>query len=284
MYELLHEQYENAPGPTTDLPLYASAGMYMEPNGYAEQAKYVEEAGFFGYKYRPGIGPAEDKRTIDLVTDAVEETEVMLDAHTWWKLEDAYGDDVVDDIVRYAADAGAYWIEEPVEPDDYDGYRRLAETGAPLAGGESKLSPEGLLDLGQTGAVDFLQGDVRHHRGFKGCHEAIEFCRGRATEFVPHNFGTWIGLMANAHLVAAGPDVELVEYPVFENDPVVDASGDPGMYPFDLAFDLIKGEPPVENGQLTVGNEPGLGIEVNLDAIGEYPYTEGAWTTFEYDH
>lgn len=283
VYELLTAQYEDAPEPTTDLPLYASTGMYMEPEGFAEQAGYVDEAGFFGYKYRPGIGPEADKRAIDLITDAVDDAEVMLDAHTWWKLEDSYGDDTVDEIVTYAAEKGAYWIEEPVEPDDYDGYQRLAATGAPLAGGESELSPEGLLELGRTGAVDFLQGDVRHHRGFTGCHDAIEFCRGRDVEFVPHNFGTWIGLLANAHLVAAGPEVQLVEYPIFENDPLVDSSGDPGMYPFDLAFDLVKGQPPVEDGRLTVPDEPGLGFEVDLDVLDEYSHTEGPWTTFEYD-
>jgi L-alanine-DL-glutamate epimerase-like enolase superfamily enzyme len=283
VYDLLVDEFDDAPAPTTDLPLYASAGMYMDPEGYAEQARYVEEAGFMGYKYRPGIGPEADRRTIDLVTDAVTETEVMLDAHTWWKLRDPYGDGVIDDLVAHAGDRGAYWVEEPVAPDDYAGYEQLAETGTPLAGGESEPSPDGLVALGETGAVSFLQGDVRHHRGFTGCARVIDFCRGRDVEFVPHNFGTWLGLLANAHLVAAGPEVELVEYPVFENDPLVDASGDPGMYPFDLAFDLVVGEPPVEDGRLTVPDAPGLGVEVNLDVVEQYPYREGPWTEFEYD-
>lgn len=283
VYELLHDQYEEPPEPTIDLPLYASSGMYMDPEGFAKQAGYVEEAGFFGYKYRPGIGPDEDRRTIDLVSEALGETEMMLDSHTWWKLEDDYSDDTVDDIVAYADENGAYWIEEPVGPDDYEGYKRLASTGAALAGGESEESPEGLLELGKTDAVSFLQGDVRHHRGFTGCHQAIEFCRGKDVEFVPHNFGTWLGLLANAHLVAAAPEVELVEYPIFENDPLVDASGDPGMYPFDLAFDIVKGQPPVKNGRLSVPDDPGLGIEVDLNAIEEYSFIEGPWTEFHYD-
>lgn len=283
VYELLVEEYEDAPEPTTDLPLYASAGMYMEPEEYAEQAFLVEEADFMGYKYRPGIGPDADCRTIDLVVDAVEETEVMLDAHTWWKLEDAYTEAQVDEIVAHAAECGAYWVEEPVAPDDYDGYRRLTETDAAIAGGESEPGPDGLLALGRTGAVDYLQGDVRHHRGFTGCTRAIEFCWGRDVEFVPHNFGTWIGLMANAHLVAAGPELDLLEYPIFEDDPLIDASGDPGMYPFDLAFDLIEGEPPVEDGRLAVPDAPGLGIEVDLGIVEEYPFIEGPWTEFHYD-
>ncbi|WP_276256846.1 mandelate racemase/muconate lactonizing enzyme family protein [Halomontanus rarus] len=283
VYELLVDEFEDAPAPTTDLPLYASAGMYMEPEGYAAQAELVEEAGFMGYKYRPGIGPDADRRTIDLVTETLETTEVMLDCHTWWKLRDAYGPEVVEDIVSYAAEKGAYWVEEPVAPDDYDGYRRLAETDAPLAGGESEESPEGLVALAETGAVSYLQGDVRHHHGFTGCLGAIEYCRGRDVEFVPHNFGTWIGLLANAHLVAAAPEVELVEYPIFENDPLVDAAGDPGMYPFELAFDLVDGTPPVEDGRLAVPDAPGLGIEVDLDVLEEYPFQEGPWTEFHYD-
>ncbi|MFB6119921.1 MAG: mandelate racemase/muconate lactonizing enzyme family protein [Halobacteriaceae archaeon] len=284
VYELLREEFDDAPEATTDLPLYASAGMYMDPEGFAEQAAIVEEEGFFGYKYRPGIGPDADKRTIDLVAEALDETAMMLDAHTWWKLEDAYDDAEIQSIVQYAAEQGAYWVEEPVAPDDYEGYEWLAETtDAPLAGGESEETPEGLLELGRTGAVDFLQGDVRHHRGFTGCVPAVEFCRGRDVEFVPHNFGTWIGLLANAHLVAAAPDVDLVEYPVFENDPLIAADGDPGMYPFDAAFDLIEDEPAVENGRLAVPDDPGLGFEVNLDVVAEYPFEEGPWTEFHYE-
>ncbi|WP_049947941.1 mandelate racemase/muconate lactonizing enzyme family protein [Candidatus Halobonum tyrrellensis] len=283
IYELLCEEYDTEP--TREMPLYASAGMYMEPEGYAEQAETLEELGFFGYKYRPGIGPDGDERTVDLLAEATDGMEVMLDVHTWWKIRDGYDRETVRDIVSHAADRGCYWVEEPVAPDDRDGYRDLAGTGAPLAGGESEPTPEGLVELGETGAVDFLQGDVRHHHGYTGCRPAVEFCDGRDVEFVPHNFGTWVGLLANAHLVAAAPDVSLLEYPVFEDDPVLDAGDDPdpGMYPFDLAFDILDGEPSVEDGRLTVPDGPGLGIEVDLDVVDDYPFEEGPWTEFHYD-
>jgi len=282
VYELLAEEYGS--DPTTELPLYASAGMYMEPEGYVEQAEVIEELGFFGYKYRPGIGADADRRTVELLADALTECEVMLDVHTWWKLGESYGRDTVRDLVAHAGEQDAYWVEEPVEPDDHEGYVDLAATGTPLAGGESEETPEGLVELGETDAVDFLQGDVRHHEGFTGCRAAVEFCRGRDDiEFVPHNFGTWIGLAANAHLVAAAPESDLVEYPVFEADPVLDGEPDPGMYPFDLAFDLVEGEPAIEDGVLSVSDDPGLGIEVNLDVVEEYPFVEGPWTEFHYD-
>lgn len=72
-----------------------------------------------------------------------------------------------------------------------------------------------------------------------------------------------VGLVANARLVAVAPGTELVEYTLFENDPVIDADDDPGMYPFELTFDIIKDEPAITNGQLTVPDGPGLGVDVN---------------------
>lgn len=283
VYELLADEYGT--DPTTEIPLYASAGMYMEPEGYVQQAQLIEELGFTGYKYRPGIGPEGDRRTVELLTTTIDEMEVMLDVHTWWKIRDGYDSDVVSNLVSYAGAHDVYWVEEPVSPDDREGYVSLATTGAPLAGGESEDSPTGLLELAKTEAVSFLQGDVRHHEGFTGCRAAVEYCRGHDIEFVPHNFGTWIGLMANAQLVAAAPEVQLLEYPVFERDPLLTprVDGDPGMYPFDLAFDIIEGEPNVEDGVLTLSNRPGLGIEVNLDVISDYPFVEGPWTEFHYD-
>lgn len=283
IYELLAEEYGT--DPTTEMPLYASAGMYMEPEGYAEQAATIRDLGFFGYKYRPGIGPEGDRRTVELLSEAAGEMEVMLDVHTWWKIRDGYDRETVRDLVAFAGDHDCYWVEEPVSPDDHDGYVDLAGTGTPLAGGESEPTPEGLVALGETGGVDFLQGDVRHHCGYTGCRPAVEFCAGRDVEFVPHNFGTWVGLLANAHLVAAAPDVSLLEYPVFEDDPILDADGDadPGMYQFDLAFDIVEGQPDVEDGTLTLSDEPGLGLDVDFDVLDDYPFREGPWTEFHYD-
>lgn len=281
IYELLAEEFGS--DPTTEIPMYASAGMYMEPGGYAEQARALEASGFMGYKYRPGIGIDGDRETIDRLAETVDDMEFMLDTHTWWKLRDAYGEVAVSELVEYASEREAYWIEEPVEPDDRAGYIALSATGAPLAGGESEETSAGLIELGRTEAVDFLQGDVRHHEGYTGCVSVVEFCRGRDVEFVPHNFGTWLGLVANAHLVAAAPEVELLEYPVFERDPLLGTDVDAGMYPFDLAFDIITETPSVTDGVLTVPDGPGLGVEVDLDVIEEYPFIDGPWTEFRYD-
>ena len=54
------------------------------------------------------------------------------------------------------------------------------------------------------------------------------------------------------------------------------------MYPFELAFDIIEGEPTVDDGVFSVPEGPGLKIDVDLDAIEDYPFVDGPWTEFHY--
>jgi L-alanine-DL-glutamate epimerase-like enolase superfamily enzyme len=291
--ELLAEHFTTTSA--TSLPLYASGGMYMEADGYAKQAAVLDDLGFVGYKYRPGIGPAADRQILETLRETVE-MEIMIDAHTWWKMDErSYGADQVRSLVRHAGKHGAYWVEEPVAPENHEGYADLASLGTPLAGGESEESPEGLILLADTGAVDFLQGDVRHHRGFTGCKQVIKHCQGQDITYVPHNFGTWLGFVANAHLVAAAPDGNLLEYPIFKNDPALTAelagsnnrlrnvAYDPGMYPFKLAFEIINENLDLEDGELTVPDGPGLGVSINTDVFEAYPFVKGPWTEFNYN-
>lgn len=280
IYELLLDQNNVDVAPDLTLPLYASGGMYMPPEGYAEEAAGLAEYGFSGYKYRPGLGVKEDLQTIQLIREEVGETmDIMVDAHTWWKMGDkSYSFDQIQELISKFQEYDVYWIEEPVEPEAHNKYRKLrGATGAPLAGGESEESPRGLKQLADTEAVDFLQGDVRHHKGFTGCWEVVEYCDETDITFVPHHFGTQLGLAANAHLVAAAPGSELLEYPVFETD------YHPGMYPFPLANDILESPFDVEGGELTVPDGPGLGVDINRDVLDEYLYKEGAWTEFSYE-
>ena len=261
------------------LELYASAGMYMAPEGYAAQAQALGERGFSAYKYRPGIGPEEDERTIRLLREAVgDEMDLMVDAHTWWKLGDrSYGYEQVVELLDRFDTYDPFWIEEPVEPMAYDGYQRLAtDTDLPLAGGESEESVAGLRRLSDAG-VSYLQGDVRHHAGFTGCWECVERCAGREdVTFVPHNFGTHLGLVANGHLIAASPEDVRLEYPVF-------GDGVEAMYPFPLAEDVLATELELADGHLELPEGPGLGVEVDESILDEYEYVEGPWTEFHYD-
>jgi L-alanine-DL-glutamate epimerase-like enolase superfamily enzyme len=275
VYDLLADRSVD-PDP---LPMYASSGLYMHPDGYAEQAMALEERGFSAYKYRPAGPVAADVATLRAIREAVgSDMDVMIDAHTWWKLSDrSYHFETVVSILEKFQAFNPYWVEEPLSPSYHDGYDRLTdETSVSIAGGESESSPRGLERLMNTD-IDYLQGDVRHHDGFSGCWGLVEQCAERSTPtFVPHNFGTHLGLVANAHLVAASPAQPLLEYPVFGDD--VGA-----MYPYPLASDVLKTELTIDNGCLTLPDKPGLGVAVDESVIKEYDYIEGPWTEFIYE-
>src|SRR5688500_14166841 len=67
------------------IKLYGSAGMYMSPEKYAEEAAAIRAMGFSAYKMRPGLGPDDDLKTLELMRKAAgPDFELMVDAHTWW--------------------------------------------------------------------------------------------------------------------------------------------------------------------------------------------------------
>jgi L-alanine-DL-glutamate epimerase-like enolase superfamily enzyme len=79
--------------------LYGSAGMYMPPEKYAEEAAAIADLGFRAYKMRPALGPEEDLRTVKLMREATGASfDLMIDAHTWWRMGDK----------AYTRDGGAY--------------------------------------------------------------------------------------------------------------------------------------------------------------------------------
>lgn len=267
VYKLLDYDVE----PTESLALYPSSGLYLSPEEYAEEAVSLVEQGYDMYKYRAGLGADLDRRAIDhLRTTLGDEVDIIVDAHAWWSRDDAtYSRAEIRSLVEYMGERDVYWVEEPFPSNDYKSYRWLSEeTGVPLAAGENEESPGSLVNLAELGFLSFLQGDVKQHGGFTGARQAVEFCQGQTVTYAPHNYGTQLGVVANAHLAAAAPECSFVEYPIYEDDDNI------GMYPFPLASDIISTELAIENGQITVPSNPGLGVDVDRTVIEEYPFIE----------
>jgi len=64
------------------IKVYGSAGMYMNPEAYAEEAAAIADMGFLSYKMRPALGPDEDVRTVELMRKAVgPDFQLKIDAH-----------------------------------------------------------------------------------------------------------------------------------------------------------------------------------------------------------
>src|SRR5579864_9034932 len=262
--------------------LYGSAGMYMPPERYAEEAAAVADLGFRAYKMRPGRGPDQDLESVRLMRKAVgPDFELMVDAHTWWRMGDrSYSADTVDQMAMDLATYDAAWLEEPLPPDDHEAYRVLKEKDyLPLASGEHEPNEDRYLDLILSHSVDYVQMDVCCQGGLTMGRRLFSEIAREGLKFAFHSWGTELEVLAAAHLGVCWPEavVEWLEYPVYSSSKVK------SMYPFPLATEILSDPLPIERGDLTVPREPGLGLRVDESVIERYRWIPGPWSFFRVD-
>lgn len=265
-----------------NIKLYGSAGMYMTPEEYAEEAAAIAAMGFPAYKMRPGIGPEKDLESVALIRQAVgTQIGLMVDAHTWWRMGDrSYSFDTVKTLADDMAAYDPVWLEEPLPPEDHDAYKNLRkQTHVKLASGEHESDETGFQDLIDSQAVDYVQMDVLCQGGFSTAQRIFESVRKQGLRFAFHSWGTALEVLTAAHLGICRPEnvVEWLEYPCYSNE------GRPGMYPFPISDEILKEPLEIENGYLVVPNGPGLGIEINENVLEKYPFIEGPWSFFRLD-
>jgi L-alanine-DL-glutamate epimerase-like enolase superfamily enzyme len=264
------------------IKLYGSAGMYMSPERYAEEAAAVQAMGFPAYKMRPALGPHRDLDTVQRMRAATgPRFGLMIDAHSWWRMgEKSYDFETVAGLAAAISTCDPIWLEEPLPPDDHDAYVRLRAQGLlKLATGEHEPDEAGFLDLVAKHAADFIQMDVCCQGGFAMGRRVVEAVAAQGLRFAFHSWGTTLEVLAAAHLGVCWPEdvVEWLEYPCYAN------AGRPGMYPFPLADELLTEPLEIVDGHLVVPRRPGLGIEINEGVVDRYPFIPGPWSVFRID-
>jgi L-alanine-DL-glutamate epimerase-like enolase superfamily enzyme len=264
------------------IQLYASAGMYMEPEGYAAEAALAKKLGFKAYKMRPGRGPDKDLETVRQMREAVgADFELMVDAHTWWRMGDrSYPVETVERLARDMAKYRIAWLEESMPPDDHDKYVALTQKKiVPVASGEHEPSEERFLDLIHRKAVNFVQMDIVCQGGYVTAQRLMPEIERAGQAFAFHSWGSVLEVIAAAHVGICYPHktVPWLEYPCYST------KANKFMYPFPLATEILKKPLPIENGDLVVPRGPGLGVEVDESVIERYPWIEGPWSFFKLD-
>ena len=264
------------------IKLYGSAGMYMSPARFAEEAAAIAGMGFTAYKMRPALGPEQDLETVRLMRAAVgPDVGLMIDAHSWWRMGDrGYSAETVAELAGAMAAFHPTWLEEPLPPSDHAAYRTLrAAKLVPIATGEHEQDETGFLDLIETGAADYIQMDVCCQGGFAMGQRLFAAVARRGLRFAFHSWGTTLEVLAAAHLAICWPAdvVEWLEYPCHSN------AGRPGMYPFPLADEILREPLAIERGDLIVPAGPGFGVEIDERVIEKYPFIPGPWSFFRID-
>jgi L-alanine-DL-glutamate epimerase-like enolase superfamily enzyme len=152
-----------------------------------------------------------------------------------------------------------YFVETPLWPDDLDGYRRLAEEQPiPIAAGEwltTRFEHETLMD---QGAISVSQPDIGRVGGLTEARRVCDLAGERGLRVVPHLWKTGISIAAAAHLAAVTPHCDYIEF--LPRD--LSESG--------LRRDLTSDELEMVDGQIPLPTRPGLGIELDRDALAEY--------------
>jgi L-alanine-DL-glutamate epimerase-like enolase superfamily enzyme len=165
--------------------------------------------------------------------------------------------------VRHWADLDLFFLETPIPADDLDGYARLTDHAPmPIAAGEWLNTRFEFLDLMDRGKVDFVQPDVGRVGGLTEALRVCQLAQDRGRRVVPHCWKTGIGVAATAHLAAAIPNCPFIEFQPTE------------LCLSPLRRELVVDEYTFENGVLALPTRSGLGIEIDMDALRKFTWTD----------
>ena len=261
------------------IALYGSAGMYMDPAGYAREAVQARELGFSAYKMRPAAGPDVDLETVARMREAAgPDFGLMVDAHTWWRMGDrSYAPQTVERLAGEFGKLDVTWLEEPLPPSDHAAYKALREAElVPVAGGEHEPDESGFLDLIQQGCVDCVQMDVVCQGGYAMGRRLFSAIARADLAFAFHSWGTALEVAAAAQMGICWPEsvVAWLEYPLYSDAKMQ------FMYEFPLAHEILSQPLSIEHGDLIVSREPGLGVTVDESVVEKYPWRPGPWSYF----
>lgn len=247
----------------TSVTPYAT-GFYRVANGkYPDDAidealRYVD-AGFSAFKLKIGFGIEEDIDYIHTIRAAVgDNTRIMADANG------AYNAATARRIIKSTEDAGVYFFEEMLPPEDLQGYKEIKnESKAFIAAGEQLFGKAGYQPWLSASALDIIQPDVCSSGGITECKKIAAMAQAHNTMLVPHVWGSGIGLAASLQFIASLPSTPLSLNPL---EPMLEF--DRSAHPF--RTDLIQGAITMEAGEVQIPTGAGIGVEVNREVLEKY--------------
>lgn len=237
----------------TKFRAYCSILFGDTPDQTYELARKHADQGFTAIKFGWGPMGQSEASDIELVRQtrrgAGETVDVLIDAGQVWDWKTALK------RAEQFAEFRPFWIEEPLNPDDVEGYRMLSEASpVPIAAGEAESRLDSFERLLVDGGVDWIQPDP----GRCGISTMVEVGRLAARHhrrFVNHSFKSGITIAASLHGLAAAPGGEVFEYCMAESP---------------LRHELTKEAFPVEDGFVSIPEGPGLGVTVDEQVLQTY--------------
>ncbi|HWX47477.1 MAG TPA: mandelate racemase/muconate lactonizing enzyme family protein [Roseomonas sp.] len=248
----------------TELTAYATGLYFIDMDRLVEEAveearKYVEQ-GFQAIKMKIGLGdPKLDLRRVAAVREAIgPDVKLAVDANHCFTVPQAIR------LGRAMEELDLLWFEEPISPEDHDGYVEVARAlDMAVAGGENDFTRWGFRDVIARKAMDIVQPDVCAAGGISECRKIAALASAHGVECVPHAWGSAIGLAATVQFLAALPDTPPALRPM---PPMLEFEQTPNPL-----RDLLAREPIEQRrGIVRVPEGPGLGIEIDREILHRY--------------
>jgi L-alanine-DL-glutamate epimerase-like enolase superfamily enzyme len=223
------------------------------------KAKQIRDQGFTAAKF--GWGPfglgtvEQDIAQVRAAREGLGDEGILLvDVGTVW----------IDNVARGAKvlpilkECRATWLEEPFVSGALEAYSSLAKQSGnvKLAGGEGAHNYWMARHMIDYADIGFVQIDTGRIGGITPAKKVADYAAAKGVTYVNHTFTTPLALNASIQPFAGLKDHVICEFPL-EAKPVAR----------DLTTNPITRD---ANGQITLPDAPGLGMQINMDTIKKY--------------
>ena len=247
-------------------------GMMLRPEGadslvarFTDEAAAIKGMGFKATKMKVGLGPKDDVRLIEAVRRGVgDDYRFIIDANHAYTTHDAFY------VGRAMAEFDPYWFEEPVAPEDLDGYRELRRgLRVNISGGEAEFNRWGWRTLLESRGLDIAQPEVCALGGISEYLRVLALCHAHFTPVVNHVWGSAVAVATNMHLLAAMPPLPGGLHPW---EPMLEFDTTHNSFRDDLLTTPldIQGQVAANNGTVALPMGPGIGVTPDHDFIRKF--------------
>ena len=244
--------------------VYATGLYYTEgefPTRLLDEARGYVEAGFMGMKTKVGGLPMdEDVKRVAALREAIgPDVRLMVDANQAYNATSAIR------IGRRLEEYDLVWFEEPVNAQDIEGYLQV-KSALPMAiaGGENLRTRYEFSQFLARRAYDIAQPDVVNVGGITEMRNVAMTANTHGIQLNPHVWGSPVMIAASLHVAATLPPCPPSGTPEpFVQEPVMEFDRTPSEIREGLTedpFDQV-------DGYLSVPDGPGLGVEIDEDAV-----------------
>ncbi len=252
------------------LPAYANGwyGGARTPADYAERARAVAARGYQALKFDPfgaawkELTPEEDQAAVETVA-AVRaavgpRVGLMIEFHGRLSAGAAVA------MIRKLERFDPAWCEEPVAPECVELLADVKRSvHSPIAAGERLYTLADFDRLIRLRAADVVQMDIAHCGGLHAAKKVAALAHVHDLRVAPHCSIGPVALAACLHFDVSTPNFMIQE----------------AFAEFDVPWrnNLVRGWNPIHNGELTLSDNPGLGLDLDEEVIAQHPYVPNSF-------